>query len=39
MALIEGERLWNFNERKIILENIKSVDEVIGFDDDELEVV
>ena len=26
----------NFNERKIILENIKSVDEVLGFDDDEL---
>lgn len=32
----KGQAFMSFNERKIILENIKCVDEVLGFDDDEL---
>ena len=32
----KGQAFMSFNERRIILENLMSVDEVIGFDDDEL---
>ena len=31
----KGQAFMSFNERKIILENLNCVDEVIGFDDDE----
>ncbi len=36
LAKKKGQAFMSFNERKIILENIKSVDKVIGFVDDEL---
>ena len=32
----KGKEFMSFEERKIILENIISVDQVIGFDDDDL---
>ena len=31
----KGKNFMPFNERKIILENLVSVDEVVGFEDDE----
>ena len=31
----KGQAFMSFEERKIILENLNCVDEVIGFDDDE----
>lgn len=36
LAKKKGQAFMSFNERKVILENIKSVDKVIDFKDDEL---
>ena len=36
LANKKGKEFMPFNERKIVIENLKMVDEVIGFENDEL---